>query len=222
MFTPTTTNWNKNWKWQKEIREGWRKRWIKNGEDSKESLRRRRTDKGKYKYKVVPRPNVCYICQKQGLQGFKILYWLSSCDDTDKDKNPILCIIRGEYFSGVNIFQGWIFFGGEYFQEWIFSGEIFFRAKYFLGVNIFRSEYMSFSQFTWSSLYLNWYFYRLTTGEVKEHWVCVMGWWQSWNDPLSGYSGISAVAQTSGHQVAQSINSSIRKYFFWGLFFNEN
>ena len=26
-----------------------------------------------------------YIFQKQGVQGFKILYWLSSCDDKDKD-----------------------------------------------------------------------------------------------------------------------------------------
>ena len=47
--------------------------------------------------------------QKQGVQGFKILYWLSSCDDKDndkdKDKDKILCIIGAEYFSGVNIFQ---------------------------------------------------------------------------------------------------------------------
>ena len=35
------------------------------------------TDKDKYKYKVLPRPNVCYIYQKQGVQGYKILYWLS-------------------------------------------------------------------------------------------------------------------------------------------------
>ena len=38
-----------------------------------------------------------------------------------------------EYFSEVNIFQGWIFFRGEYFQEWIF-----FMDEYFLGVNIFQ------------------------------------------------------------------------------------
>ena len=50
-----------------------------------------------------PGPNVCYIYQKQGVQGFEILYWLSSCDDKDKDK--ILGIFRGEYFSEVNIFQ---------------------------------------------------------------------------------------------------------------------
>ena len=30
------------------------------------------------KYKVLPRPNICYIFHKQGVQGFKILYWLSS------------------------------------------------------------------------------------------------------------------------------------------------
>ena len=35
--------------------------------------------------------------QRQGFQGFKILYWLSSCDD--KDKPPILCIFRGKKFS---------------------------------------------------------------------------------------------------------------------------
>ena len=42
--------------------------------------------------------------QKQGVQGFKILYWLSSCDDKDKDK--ILGIFRGEYFSGGKDFLG--------------------------------------------------------------------------------------------------------------------
>ena len=43
------------------------------------------THTDKDKYKVVPRLNVCYIFQKQGVQGFKILYWLSSFDDKDKD-----------------------------------------------------------------------------------------------------------------------------------------
>ena len=65
--------------------------------------RQRHTDTDKYK--VLPRPNACYM---QGVQGFKILYWLSSCDD--KDKDTILWIIRAEYFSGVNIFPGWKFF----------------------------------------------------------------------------------------------------------------
>ena len=37
---------------------------------------------------------------KAGVQGFEILYWLSSCDDKDKDKETNLCIL------GVNIFQG--------------------------------------------------------------------------------------------------------------------
>ena len=32
-------------------------------------------------------------------------------------ENPILCIIRGEYFSGINIFQVWIFFRGEYLSK---------------------------------------------------------------------------------------------------------
>ena len=52
--------------------------------------------------------NVWHIFQKPGVQGFKILYWLSSCDDKDKDKDKdkdtILCIIMAEYFPGVNIF----------------------------------------------------------------------------------------------------------------------
>ena len=43
------------------------------------------TDKDKYKW--LPRPNVCYVYQQQGVQGFSILYWLSSYDDKDKDKN---------------------------------------------------------------------------------------------------------------------------------------
>ena len=60
--------------------------------------RQRHQDTDKDKYKVLPRPNICYIFHKQGVQGFKILYWLSSCDDTDKDKNPMLCIIRDENF----------------------------------------------------------------------------------------------------------------------------
>ena len=55
-------------------------------------------------------------CMLFFFQGFKILYWLSSCDDKnkdkdkvkdkDKDKDTFLLIFRGEYFSGVNIFQG--------------------------------------------------------------------------------------------------------------------
>ena len=53
--------------------------------------RQRHTDTDKYKYKVLLRPNECYI-----FQGFKILYWLSSCDN----KDPILCIIRGNIFQG--------------------------------------------------------------------------------------------------------------------------
>ena len=38
---------------------------------------------------MVPRLNVCYIFQKQGVQGFRILYWLSSFDDKDKDKDMV-------------------------------------------------------------------------------------------------------------------------------------
>ena len=48
--------------------------------------RQRHIDTDKDKYKVFPRPNICYFFQKQGVQGFKILYWLSSCDDKNKDK----------------------------------------------------------------------------------------------------------------------------------------
>ena len=46
-----------------------------------------------------------------------------------------------EYFSGVNIFQGWILFRGEYFSGVnIFQGWIFFRSEYFSGVNILNTE----------------------------------------------------------------------------------
>ena len=131
--------------------------------------RQRHTYTDKDKYKVLPRPNVCYIYQKQRVQalnqGFKILYWLSSCDDKDKDK--ILCIIGAEYFSGVNIFQEWIFFRSEYFsvfQEWIFfRGEFFFRGDYFSWVNIFhgrqtfKDEYFSRVIF-----FKGWRFFRYT------------------------------------------------------------
>ena len=84
----------------------WWWHWPRRRLTKRQIQRQRHPDTDKDKYKVLPRPNICYIFHKQGVQGFKILYWLSSCDDTDKDKNPILCIIRGEYFSGVNIFQG--------------------------------------------------------------------------------------------------------------------
>ena len=57
-------------------------------------------DKYKDKDKVLPRPNICFIFHKQGVQGFTILYWLSSCDDTDKDKTQFYALL------GVNIFQG--------------------------------------------------------------------------------------------------------------------
>ena len=87
----------------------WWWHWPRQRLTKRQIQRQRHPDTDKDKYKVLPRPNICYIFHKQGVQGFKILYWLSSCDDTDKDKNPILCIIRGEYFSGVNIFQVWIF-----------------------------------------------------------------------------------------------------------------
>ena len=47
---------------------------------------------------------------------------------------------RGEYFSGMNIFQGCIFSRGEYFSEVnIFKGLIFFiffRGEYFSGLDI--------------------------------------------------------------------------------------
>ena len=109
---------------------------------------KRHTYTDKDKHEVLPRPNVCYIYQKQGVQGFEILYWLSACDD--KDKDTLLCIIRAEYFSGVNIFQEWIFLGVNIFLGWIFftsgyfsgvnifQGWIFFRGEYFSGVIIFQ------------------------------------------------------------------------------------
>ena len=53
--------------------------------------RQRYTDTDKNKYKVLQRPTVCYSYPKQGVQGFKISYWLYSYEDKDKDKDPILC-----------------------------------------------------------------------------------------------------------------------------------
>ena len=41
--------------------------------------------------------------------------------DKDKDKYTILCIIRAECFSGVNIFREWIFSECEYFLGWILA-----------------------------------------------------------------------------------------------------
>ena len=63
-----------------------------------------------------------------GVQGFKILYWLSSCDG--KDKDPILCIIRVEYFSGGEYFPGVNAFSSGYFLG--------VKAEYFSGVNFFQ------------------------------------------------------------------------------------
>ena len=112
----------------------WWWQWPRRILTKRQIQRQRHTYTDKDKYKVLPRPNVCYIYQKQGVQGFKILYWLSSCDDKDKDK--ILCIIGAEYFSGVNIFQEWIFFRSEYFSGVnIFQ---FSRSEYFSGVTIFQ------------------------------------------------------------------------------------
>ena len=84
----------------------WWWQWPRRRLTKRQIQRQRHPETDKDRYKVLQRPNICYIFRKQGVQGFKILYWLSSCDDTEKDKNPILCIIRGEYFSGVNIFHG--------------------------------------------------------------------------------------------------------------------
>ena len=112
----------------------WWWQWPRRILTKRQIQRQRHTYTDKDKYKVLPRPNVCYIYQKQGVQGFKILYWLSSCDDKDKDK--ILCIIGAEYFSGVNIFQEWIFFsfpGVNIFQGWLF-----FRGEYVSGWMLFR------------------------------------------------------------------------------------
>ena len=45
----------------------------------------------------------------------------SADKDKDKDKYTILCIIRAECFSGVNIFREWIFSECEYFLGWILA-----------------------------------------------------------------------------------------------------
>ena len=47
----------------------------------------------------------------------------------------------GEYYSVVNIFQGWIFLRSEYFSEVnLLQGWIYFRGEYFSGVNILRKK----------------------------------------------------------------------------------
>ena len=117
----------------------WWWHWPRRRLTKRQIQRQRHTDKDKYK--VLPRPYICYIFHKQGFQGFKILYMLSSCDDTDKD--TILCIIRGEYFFGVNISQRWIYSRGEYF-----SGVKIFQGWTFLNSNL------EFAQITLVLFYL--------------------------------------------------------------------
>ena len=41
----------------------------------------------KTRTKCFQDPMYAIFFSKQGVQGFKILYWLSSCDDKDKDKD---------------------------------------------------------------------------------------------------------------------------------------
>ena len=68
----------------------------------------------------------------------------SADKDKDKDKYTILCIIRAECFSGVNIFREWIFSWVNVFEVEYFSGVktlhewIFFRGEYFRGEYFFR------------------------------------------------------------------------------------
>ena len=70
-------------------------------------------DVDKYKYKDTQTqtktnttcfqdPMYAIFIKKKEVQGFKILYWLSSCDDKDKDKDKD----KVNIFSGVNISQG--------------------------------------------------------------------------------------------------------------------
>ena len=60
-------------------------------------------DTDKDRNKVLPRPNVCYIYQKQGVQEFE-------CDI------GCLLVTKTQFYALVelNIFQGWKFFRGEY------------------------------------------------------------------------------------------------------------
>ena len=102
----------------------WPRRRLTKRQVQRQIQRQRHTEADKDKYKVLPRHNVSYIFQKQGVQGFRILYWLSSYDE--KDKETILCIIRAEYFSGVNIYRSEYFSGVNIFQGWMF-----FRGDYF-------------------------------------------------------------------------------------------
>ena len=65
---------------------------------------------------------------------------------------------RGEYFSGVTIFQEWIFFRCEYFQEWLF-----FRGDYFSGVNIFQGRVIFKEEYFSRVIFLKgWTFFRYT------------------------------------------------------------
>ena len=84
--------------------------------------------------------------QKQGVQGFKILYWLSSCDDKDKDMVDMDMMDNWTWtwwtptWWTPTWWTEWIFFRGVYFSGVnIFQGQIFFRGKYFSGANIFQS-----------------------------------------------------------------------------------
>ena len=54
----------------------WWWQWPRRILTKRQIQRQRHTYTDKDKYKVLPRPNVCYIYQKQGVQGFEILYWL--------------------------------------------------------------------------------------------------------------------------------------------------
>ena len=92
---------------------------------------------------MLPRPNVCYIYQKQGVQEFECDIGCLLVTKTQFYALVELNIFqgwiffRGEYFSGVNIFQWWIFFRDEYFPgENIFQRWIFIRGEYFSGLNI--------------------------------------------------------------------------------------
>ena len=54
----------------------WWWQWPRRILTKRQIQRQRHTYTDKDKYKVLPRLNVCYIFQKQGVQGTKILYWL--------------------------------------------------------------------------------------------------------------------------------------------------
>ena len=95
---------------------------------NRQRQRQRHTDTDKYK--VLPRPNVYYIFQKD------LRYYIGCLLMMTKTKTKT----RFYALLGLNIFQGWIFSRSDFFISVYFSGvtifqeRIFFRGEHFSGV----------------------------------------------------------------------------------------